>query len=247
MTPQPAADQSSTTADPIAAVRALLAAANRRLLGDTIAVEDDSWHAASRLPGWTRAHVATHLARHAEAFARLANWAHTGAEQQMYPDNRDAAIEAGAGRDGLAIQTDLDTTAGLLAQEFDAVADAGAWQAVVRLRDGRDVRAGQLPAGRLAEVIIHHVDLDLGMTVDDIDVPTAEAVLDWCAFRQAGRSGYPPLTVVAESGRTYDFGPRRGGEPVVINGPANRLLGWVTCRSGSEGLDGPIPELPSFG
>jgi maleylpyruvate isomerase len=147
----------------------------------------------------------------------------------------------------LAIQTDLDTTAGLLAQEFDAVAEAAAWQAVVRLRDGRDVRAGQLPAGRLAEVIIHHVDLDIGLTVDDIDTATAESVLGWCAFRQAARTDYPRLRLVCESGAAYDFGPRRGADPVVINGPANSLLGWVSRRSGSEGLEGPIPELPSFG
>jgi hypothetical protein len=52
---------------------------------------------------------------------------------------------------------------------------------------------------------------------------------------------------VCESGTAYDFGPRHGADPVVINGPANRLLGWISRRSGPEGLDGPTPELPSFG
>lgn len=245
MSSEPAADQSSTT--DVARVRSLLAAANRRLLGDTIAVEDAAWREASRLPGWTRGHVATHIARHAEAFTRLANWARTGNEQQMYPSDRDAEIEAGAGRNALEIQTDLDTTAGLLAAEFDAVADACAWEHTVRLRDGRETTAGQLPAGRLLEVVVHHLDLDIGLTIDDVDEAAAEAALGWCAFRQAGRSGYPSLRLITGAGSTYDFGPRHRGDAVTISGPANRLLGWITRRSGADGLDGRITDLPSFG
>lgn len=248
MTSQPAAEQSPPTDDPIAEVRSLLAAADRRLLGDTIAVDDADWHAPSLLPGWTRAHVATHIARHAEAFGRLANWARTGTTQQMYPGDRDADIEAGAGRSGLEIQTDLDTTTGLLDGEFDAVADAGAWDRIVRLRDGRDVRAEILPLGRLVEVVLHHLDLDIGLTVDDIDEPTAEAALAWCSFRQEIRpEKYPRLALVTESGRSYDFGPQVQDSVITISGPANRLLGWISRRSGSDGLAGPIPELPSFG
>lgn len=245
MSSQPAADQSST-AD-VAWVRSLLAAADRRLLGDTISVEDAAWRADSRLPGWTRGHVATHIARHADAFSRLADWARTGTEQQMYPGDRDAEIEAGAGRNALEIQTDLDTSAGRLGTEFDAVADARAWDRIVRLRDGREIKAGLLPAGRLVEVVVHHLDLDIGLTTDDVDEPAAEAALDWCAFRQAGRDGYPALRMITDGGRTYDFGPRHQEDVITISGPANRLLGWITRRSGSDGLDGPIPELPGFG
>lgn len=245
MSSRPAADQSSTT--DVAWVRSLLAVADRRLLGETISVEDAAWRAASRLPGWTRGHVATHIARHAEAFTRLANWARTGTEQQMYPGDRDAEIEAGAGRNALEIQTDLDTTAGRLGSEFDAVAGACAWDRIVRLRDGREIKARQLPAGRLLEVIVHHLDLDIGLTPEDIDEDAAEAALDWCAFRQAGRPGYPRLRLITGAGRTYDFGPRHQDDVITISGPANRLLGWITRRSGADGLDGRIPELPSFG
>ena len=35
--------------------------ATQQLLGDTIAIHDDQWQLPSGLPGWTRAHVATHL------------------------------------------------------------------------------------------------------------------------------------------------------------------------------------------
>lgn len=44
------------------------------LLRDTISVTDDQWRGGpSRLPGWSRGHVATHLARNADAFTRLVN------------------------------------------------------------------------------------------------------------------------------------------------------------------------------
>lgn len=247
MTSQPAADRPSTTDNQIAEVRSLLAAADRRLLGDTISLADDQWRAASLLPGWSRGHVATHIARHGEAFARLAKWARTGVEQQMYPGDRDADIEAGAGRSGLEIQTDLDTTAGLLAEAFDVVSEAGAWNVIVRLRNGQDVPARALPAGRLTEVCVHHLDLGIGLTATDIDQRSAEIALGWCASRLSRRQDYPRLRVTTESGTAYDFGSRDREDPIAISGPANRLLGWITGRCDAEGLQGQIPELPSFG
>ena len=57
--PSPAATQLET-------LRELIRAATQRLLGDTISVADDQWRAPSRLPDWTRGHVATHIARHAD-------------------------------------------------------------------------------------------------------------------------------------------------------------------------------------
>ena len=60
----------------------------------------DDLREPSRLPGWTRGHVVTHVARNAEGLCRLLRWARTGIETPMYPSiqARDAAIEAGAGR-----------------------------------------------------------------------------------------------------------------------------------------------------
>ena len=38
----------------------------------------------SRLPGWTRGHVLSHLARNADALVNLLTWARTGTEARMY-------------------------------------------------------------------------------------------------------------------------------------------------------------------
>lgn len=234
-------------------VRELLGAANRRLLGDTIAIGDDEWRQPTALPGWSRAHVASHLARHAEGFARLANWAHTGVEQQMYPGDRDAEIEAGSGRSGLEIQTDLDTTAEALDEEFTEVDRADAWSAPVIMRGGIRVPAEVLPIGRLFELLIHHVDLDVGVGITDIDQPSAEAALHFAAVRVGGRDDYPPVRLITESGAEIDAGNHDRNDhdqdirPHVVRGPANLLLGWLTRRSGTAGLSGDLIDLPTFG
>ena len=102
-------------------LRGLVRTATQRLLGDTISVTDEQWRAPSRLPDWTRGHVATHIARHADALIRLAEWARTGERQDMYPspEHRASEIEAGSGRSGLDLQIDLDTSAGHLGSAFD--------------------------------------------------------------------------------------------------------------------------------
>ncbi len=48
----------------------------------------------SQLPGWTRGHVLTHLARNADGFRNLMHWARTGTRTPMYPSEaaRDEAI-----------------------------------------------------------------------------------------------------------------------------------------------------------
>src|SRR5829696_8435613 len=100
----------ASAADQLETVRFMVAQATQRLLGDTITVSDEDWRRPSRLPNWTRAHVATHLARQADAIRRLTEWARTGERRDMYSsaDQRESEIEAGAGRTGLELQVDLD-------------------------------------------------------------------------------------------------------------------------------------------
>lgn len=176
----------------------------------------------------------------------------------MYPGDRDAEIEQGADRSGLEIQTDLDTSVGRLEQELEKLAESDGWQTQVRLRGDRQVSAGLLPIGRLFEVVLHHVDLDLEMTMDAIDPQTAEQCLRWAAIRQRGRTDYPPLRLITsdaqagpdqqEAGAAIDVGAADDSvERTVVTGPANRLLGWLTQRSGVEDLTGTPPSLPTFG
>src|SRR5918999_2390237 len=68
---EPAATQLDT-------LRGLVTMATQQLLGDTIAVSDEDWRGPSRLPEWSRGHVASHIARHADGMVRLTEWARSG-------------------------------------------------------------------------------------------------------------------------------------------------------------------------
>ncbi|GAA3606794.1 maleylpyruvate isomerase family mycothiol-dependent enzyme [Microlunatus ginsengisoli] len=231
--------ETSASQDRLTEVRHLLTEATHRLLGDTIAVGDEDWPAPSRLPGWSRGHVATHIARQAEALSRLANWARTGQRQAMYSsdDERNAQIDAGSGRSGLELQIDLDTTAGRLAEDFESLDAADAWDAVVELRGGTEVPARMLPLARLGEVVLHHIDLDIGYDIDAVDPATAGWLLEYTAFRLGGRDGFPSLELRVTGGPASRVGPP-SDEPQVISGTAAALLGWLTGRSGPDRVEG---------
>jgi maleylpyruvate isomerase len=229
--------QTEGPATQLETLRGLVAAATQRLLGDTIAVQDEDWPAPSRLPGWSRGHVASHIARQADGMVRLTEWARSGQRQDMYAsaEQREADIAAGAGRSGLELQIDLDTSAGRLNRAFDAM-DEAAWDAVVELRSGTKVPARMLPLARLLEVVVHHVDLDVGFEFDQIENATAEWLLEWCAFRVRSREEFPRLDLTSDSGFTISLG--NAGEPVAVSGTSANLLGWVMSRLDDSAVRG---------
>lgn len=246
-------DSSPSSAGPalaadVAHVRSLVSASTGRLLERTATVGDPDWPGPSRLPGWSRAHVATHLARQADALGRLSEGALTGRPQAMYasPEQRDADIEAGADRPGAELQLDLKAADVALAKAMDALAAAGGWDRVVELRGGDQVPARVLPLARLSEVVLHHVDLDVGFDAADVDEATAELLLPWCAFRLRRRADFPRLQLLLPSGAEVSVGSL--GEPARITGQTAQLLGWLTGRSDGQGLTGATgTNLPPFG
>ena len=106
-----------------------------RLLSSAGALTDDQAAAPSRLPGWTRGHVLTHLARNADGFRNLLHWARTGTRTPMYPSEaaRDEAIAAGAGRSATDLTADLSQSAAAFAAAA-AELPATAWAAQVERR-----------------------------------------------------------------------------------------------------------------
>src|SRR4029453_13661966 len=55
-----------------------------RLLAPAAALDDAALSGRSLLPGWTRGHVLTHLARNADGAVNLLTWARTGVETPHY-------------------------------------------------------------------------------------------------------------------------------------------------------------------
>lgn len=224
---------------PLATVRKYKLDATQRLLGSTIALSEQAWQEPARLPGWTRAHVATHLARNAEAFIRAIDSVLMGRRGLMYDsdEDRDLAIERGSERRGLELQIDLDTSAGRLNRRFN-VLDSVPSDLMVELLPGQLYRAALVPLVRLNEVALHHVDLDCGFEVQQIDPAISRLLLEWnCLTAQVAGPG---VRIESESGFSYELGS--AAPDAIVRGGDGLLLGWLTGRLRPEdALELPAP------
>jgi maleylpyruvate isomerase len=134
---------------------------------DTIAPLDDAiMTRPSLLPGWTVAHLLTHLARNADSHWRRTQAAIQGVMVDQYPggfEERNAEIEAGAGRPADALIADVGSATGRLLEAWSDV-PAVAWANVTRDATGRERPLHELPTRRWLEVEVHLVDLGIGPT-----------------------------------------------------------------------------------
>ena len=78
---------------------ALIGEATDRLLASAAALTGARVREPSLLPGWTRGHVLTHVARNGDGLGNLLRWARPGTRTPMYASReaRRSDIEAGAG------------------------------------------------------------------------------------------------------------------------------------------------------
>jgi maleylpyruvate isomerase len=191
--------------------------------------------APSALPGWTRGHVLTHLARNADALINLLTWARTGVETPMYPSRqvRDDEIEAGAGRPADDLRADLADAHRRFMATAAELTDAD-WRAPLRWgADGRDGTADLVPWLRLVELEVHHVDLDLGYTPAHWTASFARRQLARTVDDYRLRAGTPAMTLrPADDDAEHVLGD---GGPVV-SGPQAALLAWLIGRSDGAGL-----------
>jgi maleylpyruvate isomerase len=214
--------------------------ATQRLLGYTIGISDEEWHKPSPLPGWSRAHLATHLARNADHLRVIAEAVDAGRELPLAPSRAErlAELERGADRGGLELQIDLDTSAGALQKTIERLTH---WEAKVRLR-GQDWPLAVVPLVRLHEVCIHHIDLDCEFGPDAVDPASAAWLLRWVLDLLAD-ADLPSLRIEADS-LVAEIG--RGGELRTVSGSDARLWAWLSGRlpadgvAGAEGLQPPL-------
>jgi maleylpyruvate isomerase len=215
-------------------VRKRVADATSALLGDCIVLSDTDWAEPTLLPGWSRAQVAHHLARGADAMREVTLAAIDGRQRPLhpYPDQRLADLETANGRTGLDLQIDLDTTAGGLDESFGLVTD---WLATVRLPVG-ELPLSALVVARLHEVVLHHLDLRTAFSLADLEPVAASWLLQWAALWLRTKPGLPAVSLHSESGVTEVVGDL--GEVRSVSGSDADLWGWVTGRTGAESLDG---------
>ncbi|MEV7008924.1 maleylpyruvate isomerase family mycothiol-dependent enzyme [Streptosporangium sp. NPDC051022] len=221
------------------ALQAELTASNDRLLATAARLSDADVAAASRLPGWTRGHVLTHLARNADSHVNLLTWARTGMETPQYPDpdRRDAEIEAGAARPAKEQLADLEDSTARLAEAI-ATLPAECWAATVSGMNPPGHPAWYVLARRLREVEVHHVDL--GTAYEVADWPEAfvrrelhDAMVCWP--RDPGTVSEIVVEEVKDWETHHQVWRDLGSGPVV-QGDAWSLLGWLTGRASGAGL-----------
>ena len=195
------------------------------LLRDIDGLTDADVRAPSPLPGWTRGHVLTHLARNAEGSTRLLIWARTGVPSYEYESHqvRAAEIADGAGRPAKALIADVRDQAGAFFDAADGMPEQ-CWQRTVTFTGGHDVAAARIPELRLGEVHVHHVDLDIGYR--PADWPPA-FVSDYLGMALSGLGGFAVRMVATDTGRVHE----PAGAAHVVTGPEYAILAWLIGRS----------------
>jgi len=217
----------------------------------------------SRLPGWSRGHVLSHLARNAEGGTRLLTWARTGEPSYEYRSvaARAQAIEDGAGRPAAELVEDVQRTAHVLA-EVAAAMPPDAWQHTITWTTGQQTPAGHVPESRLAEVLIHHVDLNYGYEPAGWPARWTAQMLDRAVQSMNDERHLAPLAATlhaTDTGRTRYLGrpgttpgstPRTTAGTTQISGTEADILAWLMGRSDGATLTrdrpDPLPAAPSI-
>ena len=211
-------------------------------LAQLVALDDDAFTEPCGLPGWTRAHVAAHVARNADALGNLLTWARTGVETPMYvsPEQRAKDTEAGAALPPAELRADVEAASARLVDAVDALPDE-AWDAPVRTARGRAITAADVPWIRTRESWVHAVDLGPDTSFAALPPSLLVDLVDDVASLLVDREDCPAILVVdVDSSRSWRIGT--GHDPVEVHRPAAELLAWLIGREADDAL----PAVPAW-
>jgi maleylpyruvate isomerase len=225
-----------------AADSAEIAAATARLLDTGRTLSDADVRAPSALPGWSRGHVLTHIARNADSLVNLLTSAATGVEHPQYPSEQDraAGIEAGASRPPAEQLGDLEGSHQRFAAAVDAV-PASHWENPVRWMGGDPRPASKILDSRLREVAIHHLDLGAGYSASDWSAVFALRILVSVVPAFELRGMQPVTLLPTDIEARVDVS---GGSDVEVHGRAAALATWLLGRDDGSGLSTGGHALP---
>ena len=175
------------------------AAAHQKLLSSLENLTDEQCRQDSRLPNWSRGHVLTHLARNADSHAHLLRCAGLGEIGTQYPsvEKRNSDIESGSARNASELVKDLRSSIYALEAVW-ASANEKAWSGEGRNLGGRVIEMSSIVFLRWREVEIHHADLSLGFSYDDLTPLYVRLELDqqimlWRSRKPMGMTDLPEI------------------------------------------------------
>ena len=200
------------------------------LLGRTIAYSPEDWAAPTRLPGWTRGHIAAHLIKGARGLAQVCRELLEGVSPGGYDSSLGRDCELLAISDGLHLQIELDTSAGELDPLLTQLAGR---EGHVQLRPGLKVAIRDLPLVRLRELVLHSFDLEPDASSLEVTDEVAAPLLAFEATYLARGTG--SLELVTLEGRVVRTGVRPPHRRAA--GSASALLLWLARGIESEGLE----------
>ncbi|WP_256838948.1 maleylpyruvate isomerase family mycothiol-dependent enzyme [Ornithinimicrobium faecis] len=212
-------------------------ASTSRLVGTLQSLSEGDLREDSALPSWSRAHVAGHVARNADALLNLVTWARTGEMQAMYPsgDARHAGITATARLNHNELCQDLIQASTRLDRQMRQLTSEQ-WNRPIQWRHERSLgTAVGIPFMRWVEVEIHHTDLAAGYTFADWPADFVQTMLVRVVAEREVKGTSSAATLLAPDGSTVLM---QGGG-LSVEGPPWLLLAWLTGRAD-------IPEAPEL-
>jgi maleylpyruvate isomerase len=199
--------------------------------------------APSLLPGWTRGHVVTHVARNADGLRNLLVWARTGVETPQYAswEQRNRDIEEGARRSAAALVDDSRLATERFLDEACALHGAQ-WEALVRgTSSPTPFPARDVLKSRRTEVEVHHADLGIGYGPVDWPDDFTEMLIGRVQDDMADGPSMVLSSTDVEG--LWKFGAGPGPE---IKGRAHDLAWWLVGRGDGSGLVSSVGELPKL-
>jgi len=140
-------------------------ASHAALIADLAEVDDKAARGPSLLPGWSRGHVLTHLARNADSNTGIFVAAQHGLVGVQYAGGREQRsndIEAGSGRSAAELAIDVESSIVRLEAAWDATPDDLWDTARGRATAGGEASLTEWVFSRWRETEVHHADLGLG-------------------------------------------------------------------------------------
>lgn len=212
------------------------------LMATVESLSDDEMTAPSLCEGWTRADVIAHLASNGRALVKLMDWAVGGQEQQLYASKeaRSQEISELASLPRGELLDRLRESAAFFAEQAFRL---GGELAVEEVHlHGKQIPATSIVALRIAEVVVHHHDLDTAWTIEEADPDSVLNALE-AAVRTMRAKGAPGMTLVTEERDEWVI----GDGALRVSSDREGLLEWL-ARGVADNVeaDGPLPALPSW-
>ena len=204
------------------------AESHQRLLQSLDSLTDDQCREPSALPGWTRGHVLSHLARNAESHVHVLQCAARGEVGEQYIGGakaRKEGIESHANDSAELLVNAVRRSIYALEGQWAATNSEG-WQGHGVNSAGASIAMSDIVFLRWREVEVHHADLALAFTFADWNSTYVRYELDrqvmmWRASKPMGLTPVPKI---------------------ALQLPPNERLAWFLGRTEVEGL----PKVPSY-